>query len=346
MNIQEPGRPTMRAVTFSSFGGPDRLAVADIPIPEPGAGQVRIRVAAAPVHPADLFARSGAMAALLPSRPYYVLGWDVAGTVDTVGPGVGGFAPGDPVVGMSDWLATNVGTQAEFVVLDAAALAPAPSGIALTAASTLPVNALTALAALDRLDLREGQTLAVTGAGGAVGGYAVELARHRGIRTVALGAEQDEGFLTGLGAEFVGVGPLDRGLRSASPADGPTKSGPRPDDPAAALRSVVPGGVDGLLDAAVVGAPALGAVRDGGVFVAVLPPAAPPAERGIRVETVGVRSDGARLRDLVRLVERGGLTLRVARTLPFAQAAQAHARFAEGGVRGRLVLTFGECEEP
>jgi NADPH:quinone reductase len=317
VNARATHRPTMRAVMFSSFGAPDVLTVADTPIPQPGDGQVRIRVQAAPVHPADLFARSGAMAALLPSRPYYVLGWDVAGIVDTVGDRVDRFAPGDPVVGMSDWLATNVGTQAEFVVLDAAALAPAPSGIAPTEASTLPVNALTALAALDRLELGEGQTLAVTGAGGAVGGYAVELARHRGIRTVALGAEQDEPFLTGLGAMFVS----------------------RSDDLAGRLRSAVPGGVDGLLDAAVVGAPALSAVRDGGVFVAVIPPAAPPAERGIRVDTVGVRSDGARLGELVRLVERGGLTLRVAQTLPFTQAAQAHTLFAKGGIRGRLVLT-------
>ena len=311
------GSDTMRAVTFGSFGGPDVQAVTGIPIPEPGYGQVRIRVQAAPVHPADLFARSGAMAALLPSRPYHVLGWDVAGTVDAVGAGVGQFAPGDPVVGMSDWLASNVGTQAEFVVLNAAALAAAPADIDPVAASTLPVNALTALTALDRLDLREGQILAVTGAGGAVGGYAVELARHRGIQTVALGAAQDELFLTGLGATFV----------------------PRGDDPADALRSAAPDGADGLLDTAAIGAPVLGAVRDGGAFVAVLPPATPPAERGIRVDTVRVHSDGAQLTELVHLVQRGQLTLRVAQTLPFTQAAHAHALFAKGGTRGRFVLT-------
>jgi hypothetical protein len=124
---------------------------------------------------------------------------------------------------------------------------------------------------------------------------------------VALEAEHDERFLTGLGAMFL----------------------PRSDNPTGALRSAVPGGVDGLLDAAVVGAPALGAVRDGGAFIAVLPPAAPPAERGIRVETVGVRSDGKRLGELVQLVEHGGLTLRVAQRLPFSQAAQARALFAK-----------------
>jgi NADPH:quinone reductase-like Zn-dependent oxidoreductase len=166
------------------------------------------------------------------------------------------------------------------------------------------------------LDLRPGQTLAVTGAGGAVGGYAVELARHRDLEVIGIGGEQDATFIERLGGTFVG----------------------RSDDPASAIRSIAVEGVDGLLDAAVVGVPAIGAVRDGGVFVAVIPPAAPAPEREIRVLTLGVHSDGARLRKLVTLVERGQLTLRVAQTFPFDAAAQAHAMFAKGGVRGRLVL--------
>ena len=306
----------MRAVAVSSFGGPGVLSVIEVPVPEPGDGQVRVRVQAAPVHPADLAARSGAFAALLPERPYYVLGWDVAGTVDALGAGVRAFAPGDAVIGLSDWLVTQAGTQAEFVVLDASALAPAPSGVSPVEAATLPANAQTAVQALDALGLGEGESLAVTGAAGAVGGYAVELARRRGIRVVGIGAKRDEEFIAGLGAMFVA----------------------RSDDPAGALRAVAPGGVDGLLDAAVVGVPALGAVRDGGVFVSVVPPAAPAAERGIRVSSIGVRSCGSQLRELVALVEGGLLTLRVAQTLPLEEVARAHTMLAEGGVRGRLVL--------
>jgi NADPH:quinone reductase-like Zn-dependent oxidoreductase len=93
-----------------------------------------------------------------------------------------------------------------------------------------------------------------------------------------------------------------------------------------------------LLDAAVIGAPALAAVRDGGAFVSVMPPATPSTGRDIRVETVVVHSDGGRLRELVSLVEQGGLTLRLAQTFPFAKAAEAHEKLAKGGVRGRLVL--------
>ncbi|NUW30966.1 NADP-dependent oxidoreductase [Nonomuraea sp. SMC257] len=306
----------MRAVGFTSFGDPGVLAVAEAPLPRPEEGQVRIRVEAATVNPADVAARSGAFGPMLPAGPRYVLGWDVAGTVDAVGPATSGFTPGDRVVGMSDWLATRNGTHAEFVVLDAAAVAPAPAGVDPAEAATLTANALTAVQALDLLGLVEGQTLAVTGAAGAVGGYAVELARHRGLDVIGIGSAQDEDFVSGLGATFL----------------------PRSDDPGRALRAIAPEGVDGLLDTAVIGAQVLAAVRDGGAFVSVMPPATPPAERGIRVETVFVRSDGARLRELVALVEQGRLTLRLARTLPFEQAAEAHELLAKGGLRGRLVL--------
>ncbi|MFD1541379.1 NADP-dependent oxidoreductase [Nonomuraea guangzhouensis] len=306
----------MRVVGFTSFGDPSVLAIADEPLPEPGEGQVRIRVEAATVNPADLAARSGAFGPMLPAGPRYILGWDVAGWVDAIGPATPGFMLGDHVVGMSDWLATKRGTHAEYVVLDAAALADAPAGVDPAEAATLPVNALTADQALDLLGLTQGQTLAVTGAAGAVGGYAVELARHRGLDVIGIGSAQDEPFISGLGAAFL----------------------PRSDDPARALRAITPEGVDGLLDAAVIGPPALAAVRDGGAFVSMMPPATPPAERDISVETVFVHSDGARLRELVTLVEQGLLTLRLAQTFTFDQAAQAHELFAKGGLRGRLVL--------
>lgn len=93
---------TMRAVASRTFGDPDALSVIDLPMPEPGNGQVRIRVQAATVNAADIFVRSGAMASILATREHYVPGWDVAGTVDAVGPEVGEFSIGDAVIGLSD----------------------------------------------------------------------------------------------------------------------------------------------------------------------------------------------------------------------------------------------------
>jgi len=306
----------MRAITISTFGGPDVVEVVETDVPVPMAGEARIRVQAAPIQPADIAVRSGRFGPMLPEGRRYTLGWDVAGVVDAVGPDVAGVAVGDRVVGLSVWLRTQVGTHADFVVLPAGDLAPAPLKMPAEAAATLPANALTAAQAMALMNLAPGQTLAITGAGGAVGGYAVELARLRGINVIAVASTQDEQFLTDRGATFV----------------------PRADDPARALRTVTPDGVDGLLDTAALGRLVLPAVADGGVYIGVIPPLEPPAERGIRVQTVQLHPDGPLLRELVALADSGQLTPRVAQTFGFDEASKAHAMAATPGLRGRVVL--------
>lgn len=184
----------MRALVIDSFGGPEVLRIAEVPVPAAGPGQVLIRVEAATVHPVDLATRSGVLAeaGLMAGTGRTGLGWDVAGVVEATGPGVGGVRPGDRVVGMNDRLDVELGTHAEYVVLDAHAVAPAPVSLAPAAAATLPLAGLTALQALDALDLPAGETLLVTGAAGAVGGYAVQLAAARGLRVVAAARPGDD----------------------------------------------------------------------------------------------------------------------------------------------------------
>lgn len=304
----------MRAVIVRSFGGPEVLEVVEVPVPEPGAGQVRIRVAAAAVNPVDVQTRSGALTAggLLPAREAVGIGWDVAGTVDALGPGVDGFRRGDAVIGLSDRLALPLKAQAEHVVLDAEAVAAVPGSTDLVAAATLPLGALTAAQALDIAVAGPGETLLVTGAAGAVGGYAVQLAALAGVRVIAVASPGDEELVRGLGAEFFV---------------------PRAADLPAAVRELVPGGVHAALDAASVGALALDAVRGGGALVSVLGNAPAPL-RGIRVGNVWIRADGARLAGLAA----AGLRTRVADVLPLERVAEAHRRLAAGGLRGRLVL--------
>ncbi|WP_026925227.1 NADP-dependent oxidoreductase [Glycomyces arizonensis] len=309
----------MRAVVVRSFGGPEALEIAEVPVPAPGPGQVRIRVEAATVNPVDVATRAGLLAkgGLMEAGPIGI-GWDAAGVVDATGEGVDAFGEGDHVIGLSDRL-VPLAAQADYVVLDADAVARVPEGVDAVAAATIPLNALTASQALDLLDLNSGQTLLVTGAAGGVGGFAVELAAARGLRVVAAAGDADEALVRELGAaEFV----------------------PRSANLTEAVRRAVPGGVDGVLDAASLGIPAREAVRGGGAFAAVIFGADPLPLRGIRVATVGVRADGAALAEIVALVERGALTLRVADTYPLAEVAKAHERLAEGGLRGRLVLTL------
>ncbi|MDM7854547.1 zinc-binding dehydrogenase [Cellulomonas alba] len=287
----------------------------------PGLGQVRVRVEAAPVHPADVWVHDGTLAALLPDAPSYTPGWGVAGVVEEVGPDVVDLAPGDPVLGLSDWFDTFVGTHASSVVLPARAVGRRPGGLAAAQAAALSLNALTARQALDLLDLPTGATLGVTGAAGGVGGFALELARLRGLEVVGVARETDRGFVEGAGGRLA----------------------MRPDDDdadlAEALRAAAGGGaLDAVLDTAVLGAPALDAVRDGGVFVAVTGPGTPASEREIRVDTVHVVGDGSQLAELALLATDGAITARVAAMFPLAEAADAYRTVAQGGLRGAVVL--------
>jgi NADPH:quinone reductase-like Zn-dependent oxidoreductase len=196
----------MKAVIIRGYGAPDVIELADVPVPQPGTGQVRIRVQAAPVHPVDIATRAGRLAehGLMAASGDVGLGWDLAGVVDALGPGVDRFTTGDMVIGMRDLLTAPVGAQAEQVVLDTDAVAPAPRSVTPVEASTIPLNSLTAAQALDLLALQPGQWLLVTGAAGALGGFALQLAVLRGLRTVAVAAPGDEELVRGLGAdEFV-----------------------------------------------------------------------------------------------------------------------------------------------
>lgn len=299
----------MRAISYAEFGGPEVLRVVDLPVPDPGPGQVRVRVAASVLHPVDLMIRSGAFPAPLPTGLPYVPGWDVAGTVDAVGAAVEGPAVGDEVVGFLPWLQTTTGAHAEYVVLTAGWLAAAPAGTPATAAATLPTNGLAAAQAIDLLDLRPGSSVLVTGAAGQVGGFLLALARIGGLRATGVAGAGDREFVESLGATFV----------------------PRSQDPA-------PGTFDAAVDLAVIGPSVLASVRDGGGFVAASPPLRPEPVRGIRTSALNVQPDGARLGDLVKLVETGDIPLRVAGTYAFTEAAAAHERLARGGVRGGVVV--------
>jgi NADPH2:quinone reductase len=311
----------MRAVTFSRFGGPEVLEVSDLAEREPGPNEVRIRVAAATVNPTDIGFRSGRQSAQLTGlEPPYIPGMELGGVVDAVG-SPSDWHPGDRVMAIVVPRRPEGGAMAESVVVPAASVARVPDGTSLEAAATLPMNGLTVRLALDLLALKPGQTLAVTGAAGAVGGYAVELGVADGLRVIAVAAPKDETLLKKLGAEAV----VARG-----------------EDAARQIRNIVPAGVDGLVDAAVIGAPILPAIRDGGGLAAVRAFEG-AAERGITIHQVRVAEyaqNQVALDRLGQLVEQGKLTLRVAETFPPERAAEAHKKLEAGGVRGRLVIVF------
>ncbi|MGH8989596.1 MAG: NADP-dependent oxidoreductase [Acidimicrobiales bacterium] len=311
----------MRAVGISRFGGPEVLEVVELPLEEPGEGEVRVRVAAAAVNPTDTVLRAGFRGEMYEgvARPL-VPGMELAGVVDAVGSGAG-WRVGDEVVAIVVPGARGRGAQAEEVVVPAASVARLPAGASFAEGATLPMNGLTARIALDLIGLRPGDTLAVTGAAGAVGGYVMQLARHEGLRVVGDASDADGDLVRRLGADVV----VARG-----------------DDVAAAIREICPEGVDGLVDAALMNQKILGAVRDGGT-IACVRPFQGETERGITARLVLVAEharDAEALAELSRLAGEGTLTLRVAQTFPPEEAGDAHRALEAGGVRGRNVIVF------
>lgn len=312
----------MRAVGITEFGGPEALRIVELPEPEAGPGEVRIRVRAAAVNPTDTLLRDGTRAEMLRDVPApHVPGMDAAGVVDQLGAGVQtGLQVGEAVMAIVLPRAQH-GAYAELVVVPAESVVRAPAGASHAEAASLLMNALTVRAALDALDLQPGQLLAVTGAAGAVGGFAVQLGKADGLQVVADAAAKDEKLVTELGADVVV---------------------PRGDDFGARVREIFPDGADGLVDAALLDEHALPAVRDGG-RIATVRGYQGREERGITFYPVMVRNYARELAKLDRLreqAEAGQVTLRVAQVFPADQAPEAHRALEAGGTRGRLILEF------
>ncbi len=313
----------MKVVGVMEYGGPEALQVVELPDPTVGPGEVRIRVHAAAVSPTDTFVRNGARAEGQRSAgpPPYVPGMDAAGVLEEVADGVAtNLRVGDHVMAIVVPKGSH-GAYSEQIVVPVESVARVPAKATDVEACTLPMNGLTAMLALDVLDLDPGQTLAVTGAAGAFGGYVAQLAKAGGLTVVADASEADDPLVHQLGADVV----VRRG-----------------DDFAARVREVFPNGVDAAADGALLDGLVAPAVRDGGSVVTVRG-YREAGERGITFRPILVR-DYARARDkldrLRQLVEEGKITLRVAGTVPKEQAAEAHRRLEAGGVRGRMVIEF------
>jgi NADPH:quinone reductase-like Zn-dependent oxidoreductase len=297
---------TFRAAVVRTPSGPDSIEIIDVPLVEPGPGQVRVEIAAAAVNPVDLGVVAGVFHRLgLVHQPDHTgLGWDFAGTVTATGPGVD-LPVGTRVAGMIDGFDRDYGTYAEQLVVPASNVAVVPDGLDLVAAATVPLNSLAAAQIVDLLGDGEGRRLLVTGAAGAVGGYLVPLAQDRGWQVTGLARTTDETFVRSLGADFT---------TDATP------------------------GWDAVADGGVLQEQGVALVRDGGLFVGVQPSAVPAEERGVTVQVVVTRPDGARLAQILDATARGHLPARVHAVVPLDQAATAHKAVAKGGVRGRYVL--------
>lgn len=299
---------TTRRAVVRTPAGPDSVEIVRVPVAEPGAGEIRIRVAAAAVNPVDLGVAGGVFHGLgfIQQPEFTGLGWDFAGIVEAAGPGVE-LPVGARVAGFLDGFDRDHGSHAEHLVVPAANAVVVPEGLDLVGAATVPLTVTAAAQVVELLGepSDQGRNLLVTGAAGAVGAYVAVLAQDRGWQVTGLARPADEAFVRGLGVEFT------------------TEFGT---------------GRDAVADAGVLPAPSIAAVRDGGRYVGVQPAARPGDERGISVDVVFARPDGKLLDGLIARVAAGELPARVHAVVPLDEAADAYRTMAKGSIRGRIVL--------
>ena len=309
----------MKAVRFHEYGEPQVLRLEEVPVPSPREGQVLVRVAATSFNGVDANIRAGRMQGPMPLKLPHIPGLDVAGTVDALGPDVDGLQEGDPVIGFLPFV--DDGAAAEYVVAAAAGLAPAPSSIPLADAAALPLVGLTAWQALfEHAGLRAEQRILINGASGAVGGYAVQLAKAAGAHVIATASADTKDRVHAYGADEV----LDYTAGDVS--------------------AWVCEPVDVLLNLAPIDPEqftALAArVGDGGIVVNTTVWMAAPSDhaRGVRGIDLYVRSDATDLAELSARVERGELIVEVAERVSMADLVSVHTRAAAGTLTGKVVV--------
>ncbi len=303
----------MKAVRIHRFGPPGVVIIDDVPVTAPGKGEVLVLVAAAGVAPWDAIIREGR--SKVSPQPPLILGSDLSGVIEQVGPDVADFAIGDEVYGVTN--PQFVGAQAEYAVASAAMLAPRPHSLSLLEAASAPVIAVTAWQMLfEYAQAKSGETVMITGAAGNVGAYAVQLAVQAGIHVVAVARPDHEILLHTLGAETI----VDPDTTATLPP------------------------VDTVLDT--VGGSTMQqcgvAIKPGGKLISVASMQPPPQRNDVKFVFFYAEVTTERLRKLTTLFEGGKISARVGSVLPLSQARLAHQMLA--GVHpkkpGKIVLQF------
>jgi NADPH:quinone reductase-like Zn-dependent oxidoreductase len=306
---------TMKAARFHEYGGPDVLKYEDAPKPEPGPGELLVRVHATSVNPVDWKVREGHLKGMMNYTLPLTPGWDVSGVVEAAGAGTH-MKPGDEVYSKPD-LSRN-GTYAEYVVVKESEVAPKPKSVDHSTAAAIPLAGLTAYQALyDAAKLSSGQRLLIHGAAGGVGTFAIQLAKLRGAYIIATASKKNHDFLKSLGADEC----IDYNT---------TK-----------FEDVVRD-VDVVLDT-ITGETmerSWKVLKKGGILISILEPPKPEkaAAHGVRCHHTFVQSNSAQLVELAKLVDSGKLKPIIEKVYPLSEARAAQESNAKGHTRGKLVL--------
>jgi NADPH:quinone reductase-like Zn-dependent oxidoreductase len=308
----------MKAVRYHSYGDSGVLVYEDANRPVAGPGQVVVKVAGAAFNPLDVAIRAGFVQQVFPVAFPHTPGYDVAGVITEAGEGVTGWGAGDAVVAFLP--ITAPGAAAEYAAAPAETLAAAPRAVELADAAALPSAGLTAWQSLfEHAGLKAGHSILINGAGGAVGGYAVQLAKQAGATVTATASARSTVRLRSYGADRI----IDY---TATPL--PQAAAGQQFDAVLNLVRTSPEETARLA----------GLTADGGTFVSTTFPDLDDAGRGVRVVSVFARSDAAQLAELVARVDAGDLVIDVARRRPLTELAAVHDEAVAGRLAGKTVL--------
>jgi len=301
-----------RALTYTEYGDADVLQLTDVPLAEPGPGQIRVRVHASGVNPMDWKIRRGYLSGGKPIEGPMPSGLEFAGVVDALGDGVTEFALGDRVAGGAS------GTAADYVVVDLPDVVALPDDIDFVTGASIKVAGTTAIRVLTLAGVREGQTLLLHAATGGVGLFVTQLARARDATVIGTTSERNVDYLASLGAIPVlyGDGWEDR------------------------VRALAPGPIDSVIDCSGAGviAGSLELVVPGGPIVTIADFTA--SGPGVVITDGSEPGFEDSLREAVKAVEHGTVTIPIEETFPLDQAADAYRLSESGHVRGKIVLTI------
>jgi NADPH:quinone reductase-like Zn-dependent oxidoreductase len=303
-----------KAVRYGEFGGIEVLRVEEVERPVPGDGQVLVRVKAAGINISEAVIRTGAVAQLFPSTFPSGQGSDLAGVIEEVGAGVGGFSPGDEVIGFSN----NRASQAELVLVEAGDLTRKPEKVSWEAAGGLYVAGTTAWGAVHAVQLKEGETVVISAAAGGVGSIAVQLARRTGATVIGLASENNHQWLKSHGVIPVAYG----------------------DGVADRIRAAAPTGVDAFIDTHGDGyvelALALGVAAE---RIDTIVDFAAAAKHGVKTDGGTAAGPGAKvLAELAGLIADGHLEVPIANVYPLAQVRRAYTELEHRHTHGKIVL--------
>lgn len=313
----------MRAIVVPRFGGLDVLELRDVPRPEPGAGELLVRVIAAGTNPVDAKLRANGSWANL--HPPFIPGYDAAGVVETVGPCVTGFTPGDEVYYTPEIFGNPNGSYAEYEPVPAAIVARKPRNLSFIEAAAIPLAGGTAWeAVVRRMAIRPGETILIHGAAGGVGSFAVQFAKASGARVLGTASAQNHDLLRHLGVDL----PIDYHTTDAAKV---------------ALDDTEGRGVDAAFD--IEGenlvARCLPGLRPFGRIACILPPQGDLSmlyPKNITLHGVFLTRERKRLEEMTPLFERGQVHVVIDQVLPLAEARKAHERLDARHGRGKVVL--------